>query len=119
MTDIQENIDQILSLFERAANVEGCSYVDVEEMIELMNEEISIINDDYEGSLLGGVINPLFKKLDTALIVSSYVKNYTNNVITYSSLMEQEHIILASQMTDKMNKVSDEIKKLKLKMCNK
>ncbi len=61
MTDIQENIDQILTLFERAASVEECSYVNVEEMNELMREEISLLTDDYDGCLLlGGVVNPVF-----------------------------------------------------------
>jgi hypothetical protein len=116
MTDIQENIDKILVLFERATDVEGCSYVDVEGLRELMKEEVALLTDDYDGTLLGGVVNPFFKTLDTAAIVCSYVRHYTNNVIVYSSLMEQEHIIIATEMMDLVYTIEIEIKKLNVKL---
>ena len=119
MTNIQENIDQILVLFDKAADAEGCSYVDVDEIIEMMNEDIALLADEYEGILLGGVVNPLFKTLDIASIVCGYVKHYTNNVIVYSSLMEQEHIIFATEMTEIADAIGDKIKKLNKKMQNK
>jgi len=107
---IQTNIDEILQLFLRCADMRSCEHVDVQDMNRAMNEEISMLND---GVLLGGVINPLFKLLDTATIVSTYVAKYTSGVIQYSSQMDIEHIILVTEMSERIDLVAVEIKKLR------
>jgi hypothetical protein len=125
MTDIvQTNIDEILQLFSRGAHLQGadmnsCQQVDVQDMNQAMNEELSMLDSGYDGVLLGSVINPLFRLLDTASVVSAYVAKYTNGVIQYSSQMDIEHIILVTQMSDKIERVSEEIKKLRKNLGNK
>lgn len=117
MTDtIQTNIDEILHLFLRSVEISSCQHVDVQDMNRAMNEEISMLDNGYDGLLLGGVINPWFKLLDTASIVSAYVAKYTSCVIQYSSQMDIEHIILATEMSSKIDLVAEEIKKLKTKI---
>ena len=113
---IQTNIDEILQLFLRSAEISSCQQVDVQDMNRAMNEEISRLDNGYDGVLLGGVINPCFKLLDTASIVSAYVAKYTSCVIQYSSQMDIEHIILATEMSSKIDLVADEIKKLRTKI---
>lgn len=120
MTDIiQTNIDDILNMFQRATVVSGCDYVDVQDMNQRMSEEIGMLTHEYEGVFLGGVINPLFRLMDMTSIVSAYVTKYTNCVIQYSSLMDIEHVILATQMTDKIDQNAFEIKKLRSSFYNK
>lgn len=113
---IQTNLDEILQLFLRSAVISSCQHVDVQHMNRAMNEEISMLDNGYDGLLLGGVINPWFKLLDTASIVSAYVAKYTSCVIQYSSQMDIEHIILATEMSSKIDLVADEIKKLRTKI---
>ena len=114
MTDtIQTNIDEILQLFLKGAEISSCQHVDVQDMNRAMNEEISMLDNGYDGVLLGGVINPWFKLLDTASIVSAYVAKYTSCVIQYSSQMDIEHVIIVTQMTNKIDLVAYEIKKLR------
>jgi len=110
---IQTNIDEILQLFSRGADVNSCEHFDVQDMNRAMNEEISMLDNGYNGVLLGGVINPLFRLLDTASVVSAYVAKYTGGVIQYSSQMDIEHIILVTKMSHKLDLVSEEIKKLR------
>ncbi len=125
MTDIvQTNIDEILQLFSRGAQLQSsdmnsCQQVDVQDMNQAMSEELSMLDSGYDGVLLGSVINPLFRLLDTASVVSAYVAKYTNGVIQYSSQMDIEHIILVTQMSDKIERVSEEIKKLRKNLGNK
>ncbi len=120
MTDIiQTNIDDILNMFQQAAELSGCDYVDVQDMNQRMSEEIGMLTHEYEGVFLGGVINPLFRLMDTASILSGYVTKYTNCVIQYSSLMDLEHVMLATQMSHKMDQIASEIKKLRLSLQNK
>lgn len=109
---IQTNLDEILQLFLRSADVRSCEHVDVQDMNRAMNEELSILDNEYDGVLLGGVINPLFRLLDTATIVTTYVKKYTSCVIQYSSQMDIEHIILATEMSERIDLVAVEIKKI-------
>jgi len=116
MNDIQENIDRIMVLFENATNLEGSSYVGVEGLRDLMSQELALLADDYDGALLGGVINPVFKMQDISAIVCGYARDYTNKVIVYSSLMEQEHVIIATQMMDNVDTIEREIKKLNMKL---
>lgn len=114
MTDIiQTNIDDILSMFQRGGQISSCEQFDVKDMNRRMSEEIGMLSHEYQGVLLGGAINPFFRLLDTASILSAYVTKYTNSVIQYSSQMDIEHIILVTQMSDKMDLIADEIKKLK------
>lgn len=110
MTDIiQTNIDDILNMFQRATVVSGCDYVDVQDMNQRMSEEIGMLTHEYEGVFLGGVINPLFRLMDTASILSVYVTKYTSCVIQYSSQMDIEHVMLATQMSHNMDRVAEEI----------
>ena len=113
MTDIQTNIDDILRMFQLGAEVRSCDELDVRDMNQCMSEELSMLDNGYDGVLLGGVINPLFRLLDTALILSAYIKKYTSGVIQYSSKMDIEHIILVTQMSDRIDQVFEEIKKLR------
>ena len=120
MTDIiQTNIDDILNMFQRATVVSGCDYVDVQDMNQRMSEEIGMLTHEYEGVFLGGVINPLFRLMDTASIVGGYVTKYTSCVIQYSSQMDIEHVMLATQMSHNMDRVAEEIKKLRSSLQNK
>lgn len=120
MTDIiQTNIDDILNMFQRATVVSGCDYVDVQDMNQRMSEEIGMLTHEYEGVFLGGVINPLFRLMDMASIVGAYVTKYTNCVIQHSSLMDLEHVMLATQMSEKTEQIASEIKKLRSRLQNK
>ena len=120
MTDIiQTNIDDILNMFQRATVVSGCDYVDVQDMNQRMSEEIGMLTHEYEGVFLGGVINPLFRLMDTASIVGGYVTKYTSCVIQYSSQLDIEHVMLATQMSHNMDRVAEEIKKLRSSLQNK
>ena len=120
MTDIiQTNIDDILNMFQRATVVSGCDYVDVQDMNQRMSEEIGMLTHEYEGVFLGGVINPFFRLMDMASIMSGYVTKYTSCVIQYSFLMDLEHVMLATQMSEKMDQIATEIKKLRLSLQNK
>ena len=120
MTDIiQTNIDDILNMFQRATVVSGCDYVDVQDMNQRMSEEIGMLTHEYEGVFLGGVINALFRLMDTASIVGGYVTKYTSCVIQYSSQMDIEHVMLATQMSHNMDRVAEEIKKLRSSLQNK
>ena len=114
MTDIvQTNIDDILSMFQRGGQISSCEQLDVKDMNRRMSEEIGMLTHEYQGVFLGGAINPFFRLLDTASILSGYVAKYTSGVIKYSSQMDLEHIILVTQMSDKMDQISEEIKKLR------
>ena len=120
MTDIiQTNIDDILSMFQRGAEVRSCEQFDVKDMNRCMSEEISMVTDEYDGVFLSGAINPFFRLLDTASILSAYVAKYTSSVIQYSSQMDIEHIILVTQMSNRIDQISEEIKNLRLKLQNK
>ncbi len=125
MTDtIQTNIDEILQLFSRGAQLQGadmrsCQQVDVQDMNLAMNEELSMLDNGYDGVLLGSIINQWFRLLDTASVVSAYVAKYTGGVIQYSSQMDIEHIILVTKMSHKLDLVSEEIKKLRTNLGNK
>lgn len=120
MTDIiQTNIDDILRMFQRGAEVRSCDHLDLQGMNQCMSEELSMLDNGYDGVLLGGVINPFFRLLDTALILSAYITKYTSGVIQYSSQMDIEHIILVTQMSDRIDQISAEIKKLRTNLQNK
>jgi len=106
-------------MFQRGAEVRSCDEFDVRDMNQCMNEELSMLDNGYDGVLLGGVINPFFRFLDMALILSAYIKKYTSGVIQYSSQMDIEHIILVTQMSDRIDHVSEEIKNLRSKFKNK
>jgi hypothetical protein len=120
MTDIiQTNIDDILNMFQRGAEVRSCEQLDLQDMNRRMSEEIGMLSHEYQGVFLAGAINPFFRLLDTASILSAYVAKYTSCVIQYSSQMDIEHIILATQMSDRIDRVSEEIKKLRTNLKNK
>ena len=65
---IQTNIDEILQLFLRSAEISSCQQVDVQDMNRAMNEEISMLDNGYNGVLLGGVITPTKEKNETNAI---------------------------------------------------
>ena len=109
---IQTNIHQILLWFLRATEVKGCEYVDVNDINDRMCEEISMLKDGNHKILLGGMINPLFNLFDTVSIVTAYVNKYTNYVIQYSTLMDIEHVVLATEMSEKIDRITEEIKKI-------
>jgi hypothetical protein len=114
---IQTNIHQILLWFLRATQVKGCKYVDVNDITDRMCEEISILKDGNHNILSGGVVNQLFNLLDTVSIVTAYVAEYTNYVIQYSTLMDVEHVVLATEMSEKIDRITEEIKKIELKFA--
>ena len=114
---IQTNIHQILLWFLRATEVKGCEYVDVKDINDRMCEEISMLKDGNHNILLGCVVNPFFNIFDTVSIVTAYVKEYTNYVIQYSSLMDIEHVVLATEMSEKIDQITEEIKKIEFKFA--
>jgi hypothetical protein len=103
-------------MFQRGGQISSCDEFDVQDMNRRMSEEIGMLTHEYQGVFLGGAINPFFRLLDTASILSAYVKKYTNSVIQYSSQMDIEHIILVTQMSNRIDQIYEEIKKLRLSL---
>ena len=118
MTNIQSNIDKLLSLLEQALKVESSAYIDVEHIIHKMNNEIGLLTNQYDGVLLGGVINPLFRMLDNSVIICKYAQEYIHIVYEKGSLIDENHLIIANQMITQIEIVADEIHLLKGKLCN-
>jgi hypothetical protein len=83
-----------------------------------MNNEICLLKNEYEGVLLGGVINPLFRMLDNSVIICKYAEEYINIVYEKGLLIDENHLIISKQMITPIEIVADEIHLLKGKLCN-
>jgi hypothetical protein len=118
MSNIQSNIDLLLSLLDRANSLESSTFIDVEHIIQKMNNEIGLLKNEYHGVLLGGVINPLFRILDKAVITCKYAEEYINIVFEKGLLIDENHLIISKQMIKPIEIVADEIHLLKGKLCN-
>ena len=118
MSNIQNNIDMLLTLLERANSLESSTHIDVENIIQKMNNEIGLLKNEYDGVLLGGVINPLFRMLDNSVIICKYAQEYIHIVYEKGSLIDENHLIISKQMIKQIEIVTDEIHALKVKLCN-
>lgn len=118
MNNIQSNIDLLLSLIKQAGTLETSTYIDVEHLIQKMNNEIGSLKNEYDGVLLGGVINPLFRMLDNSVIICKYAQEYIHIVYDKGLLIDENHLIIAKQMIKPIEIVADEIHLLKGKLCN-
>jgi len=108
MSNIQSNIDLLLSLLDRANSLESSTYIDVEHIIQKMNNEIGLLKNEYDGVLLGGVINPLFRMLDNSVIICKYAEEYINIVCEKGLLIDENHLIISKQMIKPIEIVADE-----------
>ena len=72
MASIQENIDKIMTLFQKVGSF---SY------LCQMNEEIAKLPNEYSG-MASGIINPYFKLLNTAEIVYTHVWEFTGKMLS-------------------------------------
>jgi hypothetical protein len=118
MSNIQTNIDLVLNLLERANSLESSTHIDVENIIQKMNNELGLIKNEYEGVLLGGVINPLFCVLDNSVIICKYAREYIYIVSDKGLLVDENHLIISKQMIKQIEIVTEEIHMLKVKLCN-
>ena len=73
-----------------------------------MNNEIGLLTNQYDGVLLGGVINPLFRMLDNSVIICKYAQEYIHIVYEKGSLIDENHLIIANQMITQIEIVADE-----------
>jgi hypothetical protein len=83
-----------------------------------MNNELVLIKNEYEGVLLGGVINPLFCMLEKSVIICIYAQEYIHIVCDKGLLIDENHLIISKQMIKPIEIVADEIHLLKGKLCN-
>ena len=118
MSNIQGNIDLLLSLLDRANNLESSKFIDVENIIQKMNNELSLIKNEYDGVLLGGLINPLFCMLEKLVIMCLYAQEYIHIVCENGLVIDENHLIIANQMIKQVEIITDEIRMLKVKLCN-
>ena len=118
MSNIQSNIDMLLSLLDRANSLESSTFIDVENIIHKMNNEIDLLKNEYDGVLLGGVINPLFRVLDKSVIICKYAREYIHIGCENGLLVDENHLIIAKQMIKQIEIVTEEIHMLKVKLCN-
>jgi hypothetical protein len=118
MSNIQSNIDLLLSLLVSANSIKSSTYIDVENIIQKMNNEIGSLKNEYDGVLLGSVINPLFRMLDNSVIICKYAQEYIHIVYDKGLLIDENHLIIAKQMIKPIEIVADEIHILKGKLCN-
>ena len=118
MSNIQTNIDLLLSLLDRANSLESSTFIDVEPIIQNMNNELGLIKNEYDGVLLGGVINPLFCMLEKLVIMCLYAQEYIHIVCENGLLIDENHLIIANQMIKQVEIITDEIHMLKVKLCN-
>jgi hypothetical protein len=118
MSNIETNIDLLLNLLERANTLESSTHIDVEHIIKNMNNEIGLIKNEYDGVLLGGVINPLFCMLEKLVIMCLYAQEYIHIVYENGLLIDENHLIIANQMIKQVEIIIDEISMLKVKLCN-
>jgi hypothetical protein len=118
MKNIQGNIDLLLSLLDHASKLKSSTYIDVEDIIQKMNNDIGLLKNEYDGVLLGGVINPLFRMLDKSVITCKYAQEYINIVCEKGLLIDENHLIISKQMIQPIEIVADEIHFLKCKLCN-
>jgi hypothetical protein len=90
-----------------------CTFVDVDNIITRMNNEIANLKNEYTGGMLIGIINPFFKTLDTAVIVSRYVEEYTSKAISFHLFVEHEDVItLTIKICNEADNLTMEIRKL-------
>jgi hypothetical protein len=118
MNNIQGNIDILLSLLEHVSKLKSSTYIDVEDIIQRMNNDIGLLKNEYDGVLLGGVINPLFRVLDKSVIICKYAEEYIHIVCDKGLLVDENHLIIAKQMIKPIEFVTEEIQMLKVKVCN-
>lgn len=118
MSNIQSNIYLLLSLLDHASKLKSSTYIDVEDIIQRMNNDIGLLKNEYDGVLLGGVINPLFRMLDNSVIISKYAQEYIHIVCENGLLIDENHLIISKQMITPIEIVADEIHLLKGKLCN-
>jgi hypothetical protein len=118
MNNIQSNIDILLSLLDHASKLKSSTYIDVEDIIQNMNNDIGLLKNEYDGVLLGGVINPLFRVLDKSVIICKYAEEYIHIVCDKGLLVDENHLIIAKQMFKPIEFVTDEIHMLKVKLGN-
>lgn len=118
MSNIQNNIDLLLSLLDRANSLESSTFIDVKNIIQKMNNELSLIKNEYDGVLLGGLINPLFCMLEKLVIMCLYAQEYIHIVCENGLVIDENHLIIANQMIKQVEIITDEIHMLKVKLCN-
>lgn len=118
MSNIQTNIDLLLSLLDRANNLESSTFIDVKNIIQKMNNELSLIKNEYDGVLLGGLINPLFCMLEKLVIMCLYAQEYIHIVCENGLVIDENHLIIANQMIKQVEIITDEIRMLKVKLCS-
>lgn len=118
MSNIQSNIDLLLSLLDRANSLESSKIINVENIIQKMNNELGLIKNEYDGVLLGGVINPLFCMLEKLVIMCVYAQEYIHIVCENGLLIDENHLIIANQMIKQVEIITDEIHMLRVKLCS-
>ena len=118
MSDIQGNLDLLLSLLDRANSLESSIFIDVGNIIQNMNNELGLIKNEYDGVLLGGLINPLFCMLEKLVIMCLYAQEYIHIVCENGLVIDENHLIIANQMIKQVEIITDEIRMLKVKLCN-
>uniref|UniRef100_A0A6C0E6C5 Uncharacterized protein n=1 Tax=viral metagenome TaxID=1070528 RepID=A0A6C0E6C5_9ZZZZ len=118
MSNIQSNIDLLLSLLDHASKLKSSTYIDVEDIIQKMNNDIGLLKNEYDGVLLGSLINPLFRILNNAVITCKYAEEYINIVYEKGLLIDENHLIISKQMIKPIEILADEIHLLKGKLCN-
>lgn len=116
-TSMNTSISNIMKLFQQLKT--ECTFVDVDNIITRMNNEIANLKNEYTGGMVIGIINPFFKTLDTAVIVSRYVEEYTSKALSYRLFVEHEDVITltikicneADNLVIEIGKLSNETKK--------
>lgn len=105
MTDIiQTNITHILELFANAEQHLPCT----EQLRTRMDSDISNIHIDYDHVMCAGIVQPLFRTLETAEIVCKYVLEFTE----LAKNGKLEVLRIALQMIEHRNAIASEIKLL-------
>lgn len=110
-TSMKNSISNIMVLFCEAEK--KCTFVDVKSIIRRMNNEIANLKNEQIGGMGIGLINPFFKILDTAVIVSRYVEEYASKALSYRLFVEHEDVVtLTMKICDEADNLAIEISKL-------
>lgn len=114
-TSMKNSISNIMVLFCEAET--KCTFVDVKSIIGRMNNDIANLKNEYTGGMVIGIINPFFKTLDTAVIVSKYVEEYASKALSYRLFVEHEDVVtLTIKICHEADDLAIEISKLSKEM---
>jgi hypothetical protein len=112
---MKTSISNIMKLFQQLKT--DCTFVDVDNIITRMNNDIANLKNEYTSGMVIGIINPFFKTLDTAVIVSRYVEEYTSKALSYRLFVEHENVItLTMKICDEADNLAIEISKISKEM---